>query len=195
MSIEQPREETVLLSGRSSHRFRDNADTFSSRSDILPSSRWTRKISHSFTILLLCFMPHKKGRRQRVQPVGEHSALHTLGFRVPRSGSAGPLQLWVFFPSPVLICLAGDVTFLGGTCRSAEWELGEISKQNKTGVQSERREGAGFVAGTLLSKDRDYGILRPSLVIPLFLPFGTFPRFSLRTVTTKCFPAESCRIR
>lgn len=59
----------------------------------------------------------------------------------------------------------------------------------------ERREGAGFVGGTLLSKDGDYGRLRPSLVIPLFLPFGTFPRFLLRTVTTKCFfqlnPAKS----
>lgn len=124
-----------------------------------------------------------------MQPVGERSALHTLGFREPRSGSAGPLHF--FFPSPVLICLAGDVTFLGGTCRSAEWELGEISKQNKTEAQSERREGTGFVAGTLLSKDGDYGRLRPSLVIPLFLPFGTFLRFSLQIVTTKCFPAES----
>lgn len=171
----------------------DNADIFSSRSDILPSSRWTRKISHSFTVLLLCFMLHKRGRRQQVQPVGERSALHTLGFRVPRSGSAGPQHLWGFFPSPVLNCLAGDVTFLGGTCRSAEWERGEISKQNKTEAQSER--GAGFLAGTLLSKDGDYGRLRPSLVIPLFLPFGSFPRFSLQTVTTKCFPAESCRIR
>lgn len=71
-----------------------------------------------------------------MQPVGERSALRTLGFGVPRSGSAALGICDFFFPSPVLICLAGDVTFLGGTCRSAEWELGEISKQSKTEAQS-----------------------------------------------------------
>lgn len=70
------------------------------------------------------------------------SVLHSTHWDLEcRARGQRALSICSFFASPVLICLAGDVTFLAGTCQSAEWELGEISKQ-KLRARGERGWGS-----------------------------------------------------